>query len=343
MALTNQDKIDKILNHPNWTGDANEAQSLFVDITLSFDKEKKNTKKRQVYKKVVMNAEELSYKWKAPHIKALLTKIDIGVKYTKLNETREAIISKMNDEVREAMKSVIEDIKKAESSESYDVFAASKKANASKTETQTGGVEEQKESEPEGPRRTKLLENDDLIKNVEKKKKVTSLTELKNKAKDLKIKNYSGMKKAELVSLIKSVENAVNDSVRLDLIKNVNDKNKMPTLKDLKAEAKKLKIKNFSKMKKGELEEAIKNHNDSKNDDEIDGNGTETASIVNEINTEVASIVNEDIPNDEIDDQNGTTVEDIEEDVLDEFEDFVEDIGQHEEDYPNNLDEEEYD
>ena len=336
MALTNQDKIDKILNHPNWSGDANEAQSLYVDLMLSFDKEKKNTKKKQVYKKVVMNAEELSYKWKAPHIKALLTKIDIGVKYTKLNETREAIISKMNDEVREAMKSVIEDIKKAESSESYDVFAASKKANASKTEARTdSGFEEQKESEPEGPRRTKLLEHDDLKEKVEKKK-VTSLTELKNKAKELNIKNYSGMKKADLVSIIKSVENAVNDSVRLDLIKNVNDKNKMPTLKDLKAEAKKLKIKNFSKMKKGELEEAIKKIDVSKNTDEIDENGTETTSIVNEID-EV------DNTNDDVDDQNGTSVEDIEQDGMEDFEDFVDGAVENEDDYPNILDEEEYD
>ena len=340
MALTNQDKIDKILNHPNWTGDANEAQSLFVDITLSFDKEKKDTKKRQVYKKVVMNAEELTWKWKAPHLKALLKKVDIGVKYTKVNETREAIISKMSDEVREAMKSVIEDIKKEESSGSYDVFAASKKANASKTDAQTdGGFEEQKESEPEGPRRTKLLEHDDLMDKVEKKKKVTSLSELKNKAKDLNIKNYSGMKKADLVSIIKSVENAVNDSVRLDLIKNVNDKTKMPTLKDLKAEAKKLKIKNFSKMKKGELEEAIKNLDVSKNDDEIDENGTETASIANEI----GEVDNEIDEVDDVDDQNGTSVEDIEQDGMEDFEDFVEGVGHNEEDYPNNLDEEEYD
>ena len=340
MALTNQDKIDKILNHPNWTGDANEAQSLFVDITLSFEKEKKDTKKRQVYKKVVMNAEELTWKWKAPHLKALLKKVDIGVKYTKVNDTREAIISKMSDEVREAMKSVIEDIKKEESSGSYDVFAASKKANASKTEARTdGGSEEQKESEPEGPRRTKLLEHDDLMDKVEKKKKVTNLTELKNKAKDLNIKNYSGMKKADLVSIIKSVENAVNDSVRLDLLKNVNDKNKMPTLKDLKAEAKKLKIKNFSKMKKGELEEAIKNLDVSKKDDEIDENGTETASISNEI----GEVDNEIDEVDDVDDQNGTSVEDIEEDGMEDFEDFVEGVGNNEEDYPNILDEEEYD
>ena len=339
MALTNQDKIDKILNHPNWTGDSNEAQSLYVDLMLSFDKEKKNTKKRQVYKKAVMNAEELTWKWKAPHLKALLKKIDIGVKYTKVNETREAIISKMSDEVREAMKSVIEDIKKEESSGSYDVFAASKKANASKTDAQTEGFEEQKESEPEGPRRTKLLEHDDLMDKVEKKKKVTSLVELKNKAKDLNIKNYSGMKKADLVSIIKSVENAVNDSVRLDLLKNVNDKNKMPTLKDLKAEAKKLKIKNFSKMKKGELEEAIKNLDVSKKDDEIDENGTETASIANEID-EVDNEIDE---IDDVDDQNGTSVEDIEQDGMEDFEDFVEGVGNNEEDYPNNLDEEEYD
>jgi len=337
MALTNQDKIDKILNHPNWTGDANEAQSLFVDITLSFEKEKKDTKKRQVYKKVVMNAEELTWKWKAPHLKALLKKVDIGVKYTKVNDTREAIISKMSDEVREAMKSVIEDIKKEESSGSYDVFAASKKANASKTEARTdGGSEEQKESEPEGPRRTKLLEHDDLMDKVEKKKKVTNLTELKNKAKDLNIKNYSGMKKADLVSIIKSVENAVNDSVRLDLIKNVNDKTKMPTLKDLKAEAKKLKIKNFSKMKKSELEEAIKKLGVSKNADEIDENGTETTSIVNEID-EV------DNTNDDVDDQNGTSVEDIEQEGMEDFEDFVDGVVENEDDYPNILDEEEYD
>jgi len=341
MALTNQDKIDKILNHPNWTGDANEAQSLFVDITLSFEKEKKDTKKRQVYKKVVMNAEELTWKWKAPHIKALLKKVDIGVKYTKVNETREAIVSKMSDEVREAMKSVIEDIKKEESSGSYDVFAASKKANASKTESHSGGVEEQKESEPEGPRRTKLLEHGDLMDKVEKKKKVTSLTELKNKAKDLNIKNYSGMKKADLVSIIKSVENAVNDTVRLDLIKNVNDKNKMPTLKDLKAEAKKLKIKNFSKMKKGELEEAIKNLDVSKKGDEIDENGTETTNIVDEIVDD--TIDEEDTFGDDVDDQNGTSVEDIEEDGMEDFEDFVEGVVQNEEDYPNILDEEEYD
>ncbi len=344
MSITNQDKINKILNHPNWNGDQNEAESLYVDLMLSFDKEKKNTKKRQVYKKVVMNAEEMNYKWTAPHIKALLNKIDIeGVQYTKLKDTRESIISKMNDEIREAMKAVIEDIKKEETSGSYDVFAASKKKKASVTSTSDGGFEEHKESEPEeGQRRTKLLEFNEINGDKPKveKTKGPTLPELRNKAKELNIKNCSGMKKEELVSIIKKVESAVDDAARLDLIKNVSNKDKMPNLKDLKAEAKTLKIKNFSKMKKAELELAIRNHknegNDnesSKIDSEIDENGTDATEVVDEIH---------DVKEDEID-ENGTSVDDIANDN-DEPEDFVNGSGsEDEEDYPDNLSEDEYD
>ena len=344
MSITNQDKINKILNHPNWNGDQNEAESLYVDLMLSFDKEKKNTKKRQVYKKVVMNAEEMNYKWTAPHIKALLNKIDIeGVQYTKLKDTRESIISKMNDEIREAMKAVIEDIKKEETSGSYDVFAASKKKKASVTSTSDGGFEEHKESEPEeGQRRTKLLEFNEINGDKPKveKTKGPTLPELRNKAKELNIKNCSGMKKEELVSIIKKVESAVDDAARLDLIKNVSNKDKMPNLKDLKAEAKTLKIKNFSKMKKAELELAIRNHknegNDnesSKIDSEIDENGTDATEVVDEIH---------DVKEDEID-ENGTSVDDIANDN-DEPEDFVNGSGsEDEEDYPDILTEDEYD
>ena len=343
MSITNQDKINKILNHPNWNGDQNEAESLYVDLMLSFDKEKKNTKKRQVYKKVVMNADEMNHKWTAPHIKALLKKIDIeGVQYTKLKDTRESIISKMNDEIREAMKAVIEDIKKEESSGSYDVFAASKKKKASNTSTSNGGFEEHKESEPEGQRRTKLLEFDEINTDKSKveKKKGPTLPELKNKAKELNIKNCSCMKKEELISIIKKVESAVDDAARLDLIKNVSNKNKMPNLKDLKAEAKTLKIKNFSKMKKAELELAIRNHKNEGNDDEsskidseIDENGTNATEVVDEIHDALENEI----------DENGTSVDDIANDN-DEPEDFVNGSGsEDEEDYPDILTEDEYD
>ncbi len=336
MALSKQDKIDKILNHPNWNGDQNEAESLYIDLMLTFDKEKKNVKKRQVYKKVVMNAEEMNYKWTAPHIKALLSKIDIeGLKYTKLKDTRDFIISKMNDEIREAMKSVIEDIKNQENQEQYDVFAVSKKNNASNN---NGGFEEQKESEPEGQRKTKLLEFDEINKDKPKteKKKGLTLPELKNKAKELNIKNCSGMKKEELISIIKKVENAVDDAVRLDLIKNVSNTNKMPNLKELKAEAKKLKIKNFSKMKKAELELAIKNYKNESDDDEnsridseIDKNGTNVTKVVDEIHDTIENEI----------DENGTFINDI----TDEPEDFVNDSGSEgEEEYPDNLLEDDY-
>ena len=335
MALTKQQKIELLINHPcvTWKGSDLDAENLIIDLTISNCPSSKQIKKPKYVKKEI-DANILDKCWTAPHIKALMSKVETSVKYTKLAETRSELKKIMNENIKMAMGEVIKEFAEAKKNEKpkepHNVF---KNAKVQEVDTTV--------SESKEPRRVKLFEPNKKDDKTPKE----NLKDLMVLAKGMGIKKISQLNKSQLKEAIENFKNnkdtGDDEETRLNLLKIVETGSNKMKLSELKKRAKELGIKNYSKMNKATLESKIleeERKSDSKeennegypevkqNDDglnHLDEIGTSPTEILGDIQEETEDRFNEFLQekDENSDDENYTGAEQKEEhydDILEE-------------------------
>ena len=250
MTLTKQEKINLLINHPciTWKGSDLDAENLIIDLMMSQCPATKQIKKKPKYERKKIDSEALDKCWTAPHIKALMSKIETEVKYTKLAETRKELQKNMNETMKLAMVEVIKEFAEVEkdkpAKKAHNVFKNAKPCE----------ITSDTDTEPTEKRRVKMFDP-----NAENEEKKETLADLKKKAKDMGIKKISQMNKEQLKEAIANFKPDQQDDSesRLKLLKIVDAGSNKMKLSDLKKKAKELGIKNYSKMNKSTLEEKI--------------------------------------------------------------------------------------